>query len=362
MAKLKAITSKIISKSLDAFNTSGYTTINSSNLKFTAAQRDSNNGRSFSNLYVSFNLPIADEDIIDFDNQFIATTVSGFNQSNIIVAEIPEGQYGELIDGRTIKLVIPILSGGVPTNITCYSSFIVGNNVSSDASDIAQYFGNPVVDGSVYEGPSSNIAFLFSDSIAMPYNNGAGGSWGTTWSAANFPAAFPEGNINYHGFTKGKPSFDIQNDTPIGIAYLDKGFFVLTHPTVVNGFNYTGGTIDGISLYTGASSGFTGLYFSANSTSTYFSFEKHFLLNVNCDALSGEFYLTQNKTAQDLGAYEVSTNVFDMNNVNGVPNPVYITEVGLYDKNGKLIAVGKSDRPIQKRPSDPVSLNLSIKF
>ena len=40
----------------------------------------------------------------------------------------------------------------------------------------------------------------------------------------------------------------------------------------------------------------------------------------------------------------------------------YITEIGLYDAQNKLIAVGLPDRPIEKSKNTPVTLQLVLTF
>ena len=40
----------------------------------------------------------------------------------------------------------------------------------------------------------------------------------------------------------------------------------------------------------------------------------------------------------------------------------FITEVGLYDAQNRLLAVAKPDRPIEKPKNTPVTLTLKMKF
>ena len=39
----------------------------------------------------------------------------------------------------------------------------------------------------------------------------------------------------------------------------------------------------------------------------------------------------------------------------------YITEIGVYDNVGNMLAVAKPDRPIKKPKNEPVALNLVLK-
>jgi hypothetical protein len=95
----------------------------------------------------------------------------------------------------------------------------------------------------------------------------------------------------------------------------------------------------------------TEFYLEFNSTVTLYEHE------YICKLKEDEFNFTSNPTIRE------------DNNVNSeVPKPMvsnshfapYITTVGLYTKNGELVAVGKLGTPIKKR--DDVDLNLIIRF
>ena len=50
--------------------------------------------------------------------------------------------------------------------------------------------------------------------------------------------------------------------------------------------------------------------------------------------------------------------VWDLSNASSA----FITEIGLYDNSGMLVAVAKPDRPIKKPKNTPVTLTLKLKF
>ena len=87
--------------------------------------------------------------------------------NNVVVVDIGANTYGELIDGRTIKLTIPV--GGpwsAADTLTLYSSYYEPEPFSSDNSLNAEYFGNPVLKGNVKGNPSlqsSNVNSLSSE-------------------------------------------------------------------------------------------------------------------------------------------------------------------------------------------------------
>ena len=130
------------------------------------------------------------------------------------------------------------------------------------------------------EKPSTNVAFLFSDSVtnntwwvyATP-TDGCCSSWAdgvpTTWGYAagtepsDPPAGYENGNTTYYNMSINastrKPPVNIteSGDKPVGIAYLDKGFLVLTDPDILQWF-----------FYSGASSGATGYPYGSQGVAT----------------------------------------------------------------------------------------------
>ena len=99
-------------------------------LRFTAIQRNPNNGRPFSNLYPAFGLPTANFEILGWDIDWGNNSLMNIDSaSTAIVAEYPKNSYGELIDGRSIRLSIPVGGGSFgsgTTIINCYSSYFRG--------------------------------------------------------------------------------------------------------------------------------------------------------------------------------------------------------------------------------------------
>jgi len=312
MGKLKQIKSnqKSVDVVLVPFENVGWKTTTGTSLTFTAVQRDPDNGRPFSNLYTSFKLPLTSGQSTTYNSTWIDNGMSGLNQSTVIVVGIGDNQYGELIDGRTIKFVIPNNSGGT---YTLYSSFYEPKPFSSDNSEQASYFGARRIEGNPVGAPglaSTNVSFLFSDDIKGPTlaaSNDNISDWDDGWQTGVIPNGYDGGNVDTFRFsdtvsTSNTPKAYAQTaDLPVGICYLDKGFMVITDPTIVSNFNYSAGTQDGTVGYGSASSGFTNLYYTASTSasSQYYTFEKEWVLNVNIVADSGEFYITENQSASD---------------------------------------------------------------
>ena len=157
---------------------------------------------------------------------------------------------------------------------------------------------------------------LFSDDILKPNGGNTSLSWATGYG------------LNRPFSLNGKQTFNTQTnsnigqtgDTIVGLAYLDKGFIVITHPTIVDNFTASASTATTVTL---------------DSVST------NVFQIINCIADRGEFGSTTNKTFE----------------VNNIPR---ISEVGLYDEIGNLIAVAKTDRHITKNVNEFLALSIKI--
>jgi hypothetical protein len=329
----------------------GQVTLNDSDLKFTYANRTLLNNE-FGNMFSSFNLPITTLQKNKFlstrqNGGYIDTGFSGFNQDEIIFIEIPKNFYGELIDGKKIKLKIP--TGSTPSDVIyLYSTFVEQTNYKqffdtlySDSSNESQEFGQPIGSLTPYE---SNVAFLFSDSIKKPKGD-VTKSWSTGYNTGN---GFLTNNKEPFKFFSSNPS---EIDEPLGIVYLDKGFIVLTHPTIVSNFPFSAGTIDGTNLYTGNTE-FSDLYFTGSTLSelTFNSINTEFIQHITCFAQPNEFFETTNPTfLESYGSGGI-----------GVES-VYVTEIGLYNDDDELVAIVKPDRPIEKGKNQALLFDIQIK-
>lgn len=266
---------------------------------------------SLVNLYYSFGLPLnTKEDTIYSGTTFAnggysGTTLSGLASTKILVLAINNAIYGETIDGKTLKVVLP-------TSATTYSIYSTFQNTGiaasiqdanySEQSSIVNFMGN-------------NVALLFSDQIQKP-NNDSSLSWATGFGvykpfAVNNKQQFnliTDSNVNHVA------------DTMVGIAYLDKGLVVITHPTIINHYTQSASTAATITF---------------NSISTAVS------QNITCIGDRGEFGLSTNKT------YTPS-------------DTPRISEIALYDGQDNLIAYGKTDRQILKAINQFLALSVKI--
>lgn len=290
----------------------GFTTISGNNLTYNVVNLDDYTTDERVNLFYSFGLPITASDF----NLFTASTTnfggysntaySGLARTKILVIGINNNTYGECIDGKTIKVSFPT-SAGTYTLYSTYQSNQQNANVLdtaiNDSTTNMKQFGN-------------NIAMLFSDNIVKPNGGNASLSWSTGY-ASNRPFSL---NSKQTFNSQTNTNIGQTGDTIVGVAYLDKGFVVITHPTIVNNFTSSATTATTITL-------------DSVSSSVY--------QIINCIADRGEFGSTTNKTFESGDTPRIS-------------------EVGLYDENGNLIAVAKTDRQITKNVNEFLALSIKI--
>lgn len=290
----------------------GFTTISGSNLTFNVINRNDYTTDERVNLFYSFGLPITPADLYSFTGRttnfggYSNTSLSGLATEKILVIAIDNSTYGEYIDGKTVKLSLPTSAG----TYTLYSTFQTGPQLNVLDSTLTEQSTN-------YRQFGSNVAMLFSDTIMKP-NGGSDSSlsWSTGY-ASNRPFSLNQKRtFNYQT----NSNLGQSADTIVGIAYLDKGFIVITDQTIVNNYTSSASTATTVTL-------------DSVSTSVF--------QIINCIADRGEFGSTTNPT-------------FELGNI---PR---ISEVGLYDDNGNLIAVAKTDRHVTKNINELLALSIKI--
>ncbi len=292
----------------------GYVTISGSNLSQVTVNRNNYATDSLVNLFYSFGLSLNALNDIKFtgttylNGGYADTALSGLAQTDIIVLGINNTEYGEVLDGKSIKLVLPTTGGTFDIYSTFQSNITSLVNQDTNFREISQ-IGNAF---------GSNVAFLFSDSIMTPNGGATGSSWSTGYGLVN---PFSLSNKSLFNIQT-NPNIGFTADTCVGIAFLDKGIIVLTNPTIVAAYANTPST-------------------GATVTFNSISFEVY--QNVNCIANRGEFGGSTNLT-------------FSSNNI---PR---ISEITLYDNVGDLIAIAKPDRHITKNINEFLALSIKIQL
>jgi hypothetical protein len=289
----------------------GQVTISASNLTQNVINRADYNTDSLVNLFYSFGLPLNSTNDTRYTGTTFAsggysdTALSGLAQSNIVSVAINSNTYGEMLDGKQIRMDFVTSAG----TFNIYSTY--QNKGGDSRVEDANYRDTSTVTANL----GQNVAMLFCDAINTP-NSNPSLSWATGF-----------------GLTKpfslnGKQLYNLQTntnlsqtaDTVVGVAYLDKGFLVLTHPTIVSAFTSSASTA-------------TTVTFDSVSTSVS--------QNITCIANRGEFAKSTNPSF-------------------GVGDTPRISEVGLFDNLGNLIAMAKTDRQISKNANEFVALGIKI--
>lgn len=266
------------------------------------------------NLFVSFGLPITESQkktytATTFNKGGLADTAySGFASEKVVVIAINNSQYGENLDGKEIRLTFV----NTASTYTIYGTFQNKNlPLTTEDSNYKDTSNESLLLG-------RSISLLVSDDIMTPNGGDVTKSWGTGFGAAKPFSVSRKSLVNLQT----NSNLSQTADTAVGIAYLDKGFLVLTHPTLVNNFDES-------------FSGNSGTSVTINSVST------NVIQNITCIAGRGQFGSSTNPTWS-------------------VGDTVRITELGLYDNQNRLIAYGKFDRQVEKTNESFASFGIKI--
>lgn len=278
----------------------GSTTVTGTSLSHNVIYLSAGTTDRLVNLYNSFNLPISNSEKTRFTGTtfnrggWANTALSGISADRILVVGVPNTQYGDLLDGKSVKLT---LSGVTGTIYSLYSTFqrkttsaSADDNAHVETSQQTSYF-NP------------NYAFMFSDEIKKP-NGNAAKSWATGYGTTK---PFSANNKERYNLTTNS-SLGYTADTAVGISFLDKGFVVITDPTIVDDFDSSN---------------------ASASTCTFNSMATVVNQEIICIAGKGEFGSSSNRTFTK----------------GDVPR---VSEIGLYDLSNNLIAYGKTNTHITK--------------
>lgn len=289
----------------------GYTTVSGSNLTYSIVNRTNYNDEK-SNLYYSFGLPLNESNITTYTGTsttsggYANTAFSGFAVDKILIVSIDNSTYGELIDGKSLKLDLTTTAG----TYSIYSTYQYG---SQQLNVLNSQYTDPNLASTNF---GLNTSMLVCDTIMTPNGGDPSLSWATGYNTNKPFSLNGKKAYNYQTNT----NLSLTADTLVGIAYLDKGMLVITNPTIINAYVASAATA-------------TTLSFDSVSTGVY--------QIITCVADRGEFGLTTNPTFE----------------VGDTPR---ISEVALYDDLGNMIALAKSDRQISKNINEFLALSIKI--
>ncbi len=320
----------------------GQSTVSGSNLTYLSLDKTSTSSEN-NNYFKSLSLPIISTSV----NIFTGTTsqyggwsdtpFSGLGVNEVLIGVINNSQYGELIDGKSIKITLPVITGytGVnPTGSTTYELYSTFPKTTIPKSELdVDYIDESSYPQSLF-GRKINVAYLVSDQIQKP-NNDATKSWSTGYDSFKPYSLNGKELINVQTIA----ATSINADQIAGVIYLDKGIFVITDQTIVNNIalNYSGDsatitTNTGLGLY----------YYTASTYNTVIdSIQNDLVQNIVCIAARGEFYNSQNETLT-------------------VNDDIRISEIAITDVSGNVLAIGKTDRHIIKKKNDFVVFDVQI--
>ena len=341
------IVSKRVERNSSVINTTttivGEETVSGDSLTFLQIDKNVSNSQN-TNYFKSLSLPITDSSINTFtgttsqNGGWSDTPFSGLGVTKVLMGVVDNSKYGEIIDGKSIKLTLPVYTGftsdGTGTGITTYTIYSTYPNTTiSNSSLDSDYVDRSTYPQTIFKR-SINVSYLVSDDIQKP-NNDTTKSWATGYDS------FKPFSIN------GKELINVQTvsttginaDKIAGVFYLDKGIFAITDETIVNNIaiNFSGDvetttTNNGLGLY----------YYTGGSYNCVVdSIQKDLVQNIVCIAARGEFYNSQNETLN-------------------ISDDVRISEVAITDVSGTVLAIGKTDRHIVKKKNDFVVFDVQI--
>jgi hypothetical protein len=341
------ITKKLVKPNSDIINktiiTLGEQTVTGDSLTYLQLDKTLTNTQN-TNYFSSLSLPIRSVDVNTFTNLtsgnggWSDTSFSGLGATKVLMGVIDNSKYGELIDGKSIKISLPVFtgftSGGIGTGITTYDIYstfprttIPKTTLDSSYSDNSSYpqtlFGNNL-----------KVSYLVSDDIQKP-NNDISKSWSTGYDSFKPFSLNNKELINVQSVT----TTGINVDKIAGVFYLDKGIFAITDQTIVENVatNFSGDvetsiTNNGLGLY---------YYTGASYNCIVDSINEDLSQDIICEASRGEFYNSQNKTLT-------------------ISDDVRISEVAITDVVGNILAIGKPDKHIVKKKNDLVQISVRI--
>jgi len=322
----------------------GETTVSGDNVSYVTISKSATTS-AFTNLFKSLSLPLSTANINTFSSTLSVnggwadTPFSGLGVSNVLLSVINNDQYGELIDGKSIKVTLPVYTGyttgGTPTGVTTYTLYSTFPKTTWPNTVLDYWYKDGSSTPQEIFGKQINVAYLVSDEIQKP-NNDPTKSWANGYDSYKPFSQGDKETIN----TMSVSTTGINSDRIAGIAYLDKGILAITDQTIVNNIatNFSGDTTtntinDGLGLY----------YYSAGTYNTVIdSIQNDLVQDIVCVADKGEFYNTQNTT-------------FNIN------DNVRISEIAITDgTQSGVLAIGKTDRHITKTKNEMIIFNVQI--
>lgn len=262
------------------------------------------------NLLSSINQPITETEKFNFsglsytNGGYLNSALEYVNSEDILLINLSGNTYGELINGRAFNIDITT-SGGTYELFSTYQRTSLSNSIQD-----SNYRETSVNSKSF----SENIVYLFSDQIQKPNSDIS-----KTWSKGfNELKPFSSKGKEFFNYTD-NPSLNLIRDKIVGYVLLDKGFVVITDPTIIGDIDIDN---DNISV-------------------TYGSVFTEVSQEIVCIVERGEFNVSSNPTYSD-------------------GEKIRVTEIGLYDDNSNLIAIGKINKQLELGANQFMAISVKI--
>jgi len=347
------------------------------------------------NLFMSFGLSRADvNEYYRFVDSFDI-----YNGKRMLIATIPQSGCGTYIDGSTLRLNVPI--GTAVTEFTTfygssYAGYLDKTNglhVSNEYDDgiygCASIYlfadtSNPLLSGSLPTGTfTSGQIFPYTGTIDGSINPNSGKrSWDPDNDDATYTWTTAEAKMNIHlRATHASRNPDDGYDIPYGIAFLERGVFVIfdTYTSGREDFiaNTNAGSAQTIgSIWSGNDVTFQAITYTAGTKQpntntanrknvrftgsvahesaklTYRTVTKDHKMIYFCQANMGEFNFTDNPTYNHKMAYYREDDSAS----------IYVTEIGLFDDSDTLLAYAKLSEPVEKNKLETLSFKVSLEL
>ena len=321
----------------------GETTASGGNLSYITISKSATNSE-FTNLFQSLSLPLNSKQIYNFttrltvDQGWADTSFTSLGASNVLLAVIDNDSFGEMVNGQSIKMTLPVYTGyttgGTPTGVTTYTLYSTFPKAKQNNAVLDFQYKDTSIYPQALFGNQINVVYLVSDDIQRP-NNDPTKSWSTGYDSYKPFSQGDKETINVQSVT----STGINADKVVGVVYLDKGIIAITDTTIVDNIatNYSGdpetNTInDSLGLYS---------YTGGSYNTVIDSIQNDLVQDVLCIAGRSQFYSTQNKT------FTINDNV-------------RISEIALTDSRGNILAIGKTDKHVIKTKNDIIMFNVQI--
>ncbi|MEK6879534.1 MAG: hypothetical protein AABY22_08005, partial [Nanoarchaeota archaeon] len=182
-------------------------------------------------------------------------------------------------------------------------------------------------------------SFLFTNSLTATTSNpnmDSTKSWATGYGVLR---PFDKGGKLLANF-KDDSSASKKKDIIRGVCYLDKGFITIHDPVIVQELEKQYG-----------SGGFTKTG-TTNATISFKSFTTEFVQRIVAIADIAEFNVSTNPTFSE---------IYGTGGINNTNNePVYISEIGLFNDKNELLAICKTSSPVPKSSSNLAVFEIKI--